>query len=170
MYYYRVSKYNPKYRNSSGDYILDDWTSYDDIGETFFNKELTLEKYRIIENLFIDVVIFAMKETRQDFLIVSELEKIVDNNSVLNVGNESYALYKNIHNDARIYLKEIPLFMKLQLRELTWGKLVSENLSVHFGYDYYMYLISSKSLNKLIDFFYEKGIYIEENFRSPYEQ
>lgn len=170
MYYYRISKYNLKYRNSSGDYILEDWTSYSDIGETFCNKELTLEEYRIMENLFIDVVIFAMKETQQDFLIVSELEKIVDNNSVLNVGNESYALYKDIHNNARIHLKEIPLFMKLQLRELLWGKLVSENLNVHFGYDYYMYLISSKSLNKLIDFFYKKGIYIEENFCSPYEQ
>ncbi|EPI03572.1 hypothetical protein D920_00295 [Enterococcus faecalis 13-SD-W-01] len=169
MYYYRISKYNPKYRNSSGDYVLEDWTSYSDIGETFFNKELTLEKYRIVENLFIDVVIFAMKETQQDFLIVSELEKIVDKNSILNVGSESYTFYKNVHNNARISLKEIPLFMKLQLREYLWGKLVSENLSIHFGYDYYMYMISSKRLNKLIDLFYKKGIYIEENFRSPYE-
>ena len=33
--YYRITKYNPEFRDEEGRYILDEWTSVTDIGKEF---------------------------------------------------------------------------------------------------------------------------------------
>ncbi|EOA3012160.1 hypothetical protein ACX35G_000976 [Enterococcus faecalis] len=168
MFYYRISKYNPKYRDESGHYTLQDWTSFYDIGKVFLGRKLTVEEYNTIENLYIEVVVLSMKETKQEFLTVKALEKIAEEN-MAEMDSDCQAFYQNIHDGDKLSLEEIPVFMKLQLRELLWAKLSSKNLNVHFGYDYYMYIISSKKLSSVVESFYKRGIYIEENIHSPYE-
>ena len=63
MYYYRVSKYNPKLRDSFGNYLADDWTSYSDIGKMYLGKKLTFEEYKKVELSYIKFVLFSMKKT-----------------------------------------------------------------------------------------------------------
>lgn len=38
---FEVMKYNPKYRDSYGSYLKDEWTSYSDISELFDGVVLT---------------------------------------------------------------------------------------------------------------------------------
>lgn len=42
MHKYRITKYDPQYRDEQGIYIREDWTSYSDIGKTYNGKLLTL--------------------------------------------------------------------------------------------------------------------------------
>lgn len=168
MYFYRVSKYNPDKRNKNGDYTLEDWTSFYDIGQLFMNKKLTFQEYEKIESQYIKIVISSMVEIGQNYFVVTELEKYEYNADEIVFGPDEDSLYKDIRNNDKVFLKEIPLLMKLQLRDIIWGKLISENLIIHFGYDYYMYIISSKKLTKMTKNYQEHGIYIEEGIKSPY--
>jgi len=38
---YRITKYNPMNRDANGAYLLNEWTSFSDIGKTFDGKTLT---------------------------------------------------------------------------------------------------------------------------------
>lgn len=50
MMNYRISKYNPKYRDEHGIYTRDEWTSISDVGEYFNGYEVTMEEYLDTEN------------------------------------------------------------------------------------------------------------------------
>jgi hypothetical protein len=42
---YRVTKYDPENRDAEGNYLIDEWTSFSDVGRTFSGKELTEQEY-----------------------------------------------------------------------------------------------------------------------------
>jgi hypothetical protein len=39
MYKYRITKYNPIYRDPEGKYTIEDWTAISDIGKVFNNSK-----------------------------------------------------------------------------------------------------------------------------------
>lgn len=49
MYKYRISKYNPQYRNEEGCYTKNEWTSYSDIGTIYEGRKFTKEEYLYVE-------------------------------------------------------------------------------------------------------------------------
>ena len=60
MYKYRISKYNPKFRNSTGKYTNDEWTSISDIGKTYNNKKFTKKEYIITEDKYISAIMLIL--------------------------------------------------------------------------------------------------------------
>ena len=42
---YRITKYNPKFRNNIGHYLRDEWIDYSEIGKFFMDEEFTYEEY-----------------------------------------------------------------------------------------------------------------------------
>ncbi len=48
-YQYRVTKYNPRFRDGRGAYTKDDWTAISDIGKSFSGVVLTEEEYHRVE-------------------------------------------------------------------------------------------------------------------------
>ena len=54
MMHYRISKYNPKFRDEDGFYTRKEWTSISDIGESFDGSEVTIHEYLEIENISIN--------------------------------------------------------------------------------------------------------------------
>ena len=60
MFSWRITKYNPQYRNASGFYLKNDWTSFSDMGKIFDEEELTFKKYLIIGNYYIETIILFM--------------------------------------------------------------------------------------------------------------
>ena len=89
MYYYRVSKYNPKLRDSFGNYLADDWTSYSDIGKMYLGKKLTFEEYKKVELSYIKFVLFSMKKTNIKHLKIEKLEKYADREGISTLSLES---------------------------------------------------------------------------------
>lgn len=170
MYYYRISKYNPKFRDNHGNYILNDWTSFSDIGKEYLGKTLTLEEYKRVEDLYIDFVLLSMQKTDTDYLVIQELEKNGSKKDILELSSKSKCLYQKLDNNLLIGVDNISMLLQLQLRDLIWAKLISESLTVHFGYDYYMYVISTKKLVFFDDLNLKNDIYVEEGIKSPYEQ
>lgn len=53
MNYYRITKYNPEFRNEQGFYTKNDWTSISDIGQVFDEGVLTAEDYKQMEDSYI---------------------------------------------------------------------------------------------------------------------
>ena len=167
MYYWRVTKYNPIYRDDKGRYTKNEWTSIGDIGKFYEGEELTYDKYVAIEKLYIEAVILAMTEANIEYFKITGLEKrrytINDNVSI----TTTKMFYKSLKDNIHVSIDDITILVKLILREIVWVRLESDILNIHFGYDYYMYFCSKKRLKKTEKIIKEKGLFVE-NFKSPY--
>jgi hypothetical protein len=59
---YRVTKYNPAFRDSSGAYTRDEWISFGDIGQSFNGVELTRDAYQQVEDAYIAAAMAFLRE------------------------------------------------------------------------------------------------------------
>ena len=74
MFEYRVTKYDPAFRNAQGAYSGDDWTSISDIGKTFAGEILTRDEYQRVEDAYITVALAFIREAGIPMLTVTGLE------------------------------------------------------------------------------------------------
>lgn len=156
-YTWRVTKYNPMNRDDMGTYLLDEWTSFNDIGKSYQGVKLTISEYEKSEKLYIDAILRFMECNEVENLRIIDLEKYDDENveKVINDIKEAMMLDK----------EQIKIVAQHVLREKLWCKLVlDELLYVHFGYDYTMYIGSNKKCEKAI----ECNKMFVEPFKSPY--
>jgi hypothetical protein len=174
MYWWRITKYNPQNRDSSGLYLTSEWTSFSDIGKCFNGTILTRNDYMVIENLYVDAVIsfaealgvysvYATSFEESDFQSPNCIQK--------NGINTADVLFKIKHNRV-LYFEEMKLVIRMILREMIWCKLESNShLKIHFGYDYYMYIgVSNYSKAKsIISKIQASGLFVE-CYESPYEK
>ncbi len=152
MNQYRVTKYNPAYRDKSGAYLHDEWTDISDIGKTFSGSVLTEEEYRRVEGNYIKVCLAVWQEAGRPDISVRNLEKYCDSIDIpecISVNEQlEFVIRKILDTDI-------------------WAKLECEELFFHFGYDFYMYIgadISKGSLEKLA---HSYSLFVEE-LKSPY--
>lgn len=169
MIFLRVSKYNPIYRDKGGVYSKDEWTSYSDIGKCFCNKTFTIEDYEDVETAYINTILKVSNAIGVKKFTLISLEKNKTLNELDHLSEGQKKCYSHLEENMRININEITITVKLLLREVVWGKLISENLVIHFGYDYYMYLgvknINIQSVKSIIN---ENHLYYEKK-NSPYE-
>ena len=154
MHQYRVTKYNPALRNSSGAFAADEWISFGDIGRTFAGVKLTREEYERVEGAYVRVALAFLREADLTSLSVVELKNA--RNSALNFAQGSV-----------VSLGQIGDIISRLLRGEFWCRLEAPGGFVHVGWDYYMYL----GVPRLCPLAYaqaaEFGLYVEQ-FRSPY--
>lgn len=163
MYYYRITKYNPKYR-TKGKYIKNEWTSISDIGKKFQDHKFTYEEYLAYENNYVDIIIDIMKLNQITNLKISDLEKYSyeDIDSLT-----SKDLFDSLKEGVCISMDNLAPVIRLILRENMWAKLISDSgIFIHFGYDYYMYCnskieISSKNISSQLYVEVMKSPYLE---------
>lgn len=166
MYCWRITKYDPQYRDDEGRYIKDDWTSFSDIGKFYEGKEFTLKEYMLMENKYIDAVISIMKYLQITTLEITNIEKYVDPDE--SNFEEMSNLLKTIKDRDLIDIESIPDVCRLILREQMWAKLKYKSaMFVHFGYDYYMYIGSSVDCRNHLNNAKQPSLFIEP-FESPY--
>ena len=145
---FRLSKYNPENRNEYGEYLVDEWTEYSDVG-----KLVSAEDYAITENAYIHSLKSLLEENEIESLQVNELE---------DSSNQS-----SITNGQVIALENIDDIFRSVLRANYWCKLESREAYVHFGYDYYSYIGVSTASQEVLKEVSKNGLYIE-HFKSPY--
>jgi hypothetical protein len=154
---YRITKYDPSRRNSDGNFLDDDWTSFSDVGKDGSEDGLTIEQYEAFESAYI--------QTAVDFLVESG-------------GGEMAAV--DIHNTAKTKLgfrPGMPLrngnlmnAMRLVLRELIGARFEdSDGRFVHFGWDYYMYVGVTTECPSAEQAAARRGLFVE-SFKSPYHR
>ncbi|UKS27363.1 hypothetical protein LOZ80_39040 [Paenibacillus sp. HWE-109] len=174
---WRITKYNPDHRNDRGNYSKDEWTSISDIGSTYDNKPLTIEKYKETEDLYVRAILTFVEFLNIPYLQVKELWMQDANDYEQRSNNSKYqSIYSRELVDAFSTITEGELLQKdsivqttrLILRENIWCKYQYQALMyVHFGYDYYMYIGSSQPCSGLIQGIVASGLFVEP-FESPY--
>ncbi len=168
QYSYRVTKYNPEYRNEQGHYLKDEWTCYSEVGEKFNNYFLSTDEYLKIENLYVQSIVLFMQCNQIDSLkVMGRLEKrwnpAEDKNSI----KEIIDLFNKVKEGDLLNINQIKDLSRLALRNYIWCKLESDMMYVHFYFDYYMYIGSQRECEKIIKQIQKSGLFVED-FESPY--
>ena len=169
MFCYRITKYNPKYRDLSGAYKKDEWTSYSDIGATFANEILSAKEYLNIENAYVRSISLFMDDTGDASLIVTALEKhqapqeddALFDPKLLNA-YQSLDVNESVNKNGALEVARVAL------RDYLWCKLESEHMFIHFGYDYYMYIGTLKKPSSILPQIESLGLFVERIDESPY--
>lgn len=143
---FRISKYNPIYRQN-GVYMREEWTSIGDIGRKYDNAIFTQEMYISVEQSYLSVI--------KNLCIESNV------NSLLIVGLEDYNHYCDFRDGQKVKLNDILHISQDCLREKYWCKLESQDFYIHFGYDYYLYvgcILTCNEVKKITNYY---NLYIE---------
>ncbi len=166
---YRVTKYNPTFRNEKGWYLRDEWTSHGDIGRKYNDEVFFMDEYLEVENKYIQAILQFMQCNKITSLRVTKLQEKSGLAQDTDNTQEMINIYNKIKNRVLVSGEDLENICKLILREHLWCKLRNDkNMEVHFGYDYYMYILSKSPCEKAISNIKKSGLFVEE-YESPYK-
>ena len=148
----RISKYDPKFRYN-GNYMLDEWTDFSDIGKHFADGTLTPEKYLIVENNYISAILDIMIESGIKSVIIGSFEQYSDTEWT---------------NGQTVTIKQLSDVIRDCLRNNCWCMLESEKFYIHFGYDFYVYIGCAISFIRVKQICEKRGLFVD-NTKSPYK-
>ncbi len=154
MFEFRVTKYDPTFRNSTGAYTRDEWTSFRDIGQMFAGVKLTEQEYHRIEDAYAMSAVGFMQEAGVTFLSISGLE------------NSAAQPFPFVENQF-IEMACLDTVIRRVLRGECWFRLESSIAFLHFGWDYYMYVGVIRTCPRSEALSRELGLFVEP-FKSPY--
>ena len=153
MNQYRITKYNPKFRNSTGAYMKPEWTSMSDIGSSFDGVTLRKQDYLSTESAYIESVMRFISEDQ-----ISALRAVgVENRKEALTPDEGHL----------IAASGLPEIIRSILREEFWCRLEIDDRFIHFGYDYYVYIGVKSRCEASIRSAHTHGLFVEP-FASPY--
>ena len=157
---YRITKYDPAFRDASGRYTRSEWTAVSDVGRTFDGKVFERGEYLRVEGAYVSAV-----RSMMDALGIVELEvRDFEQHECLADDGPGQAVSLTEHCVVRGL--EVESVVRLGLREVIWCRLVGANgFYVHFGHDYYLYAGWSDRRSEVIPAF--AGLFVE-SFPSPY--
>ena len=145
LHCYRVTKYNPRYRDSLGNFKKNDWIAS--------NEVKSLGRYLEIENKYVSAAIGYLGKCGIPEIAIRKIENRT------NGGFDIQAATVSTSN-----MLEIDILIRIALREQAWFMIEGEDgFHIHFGYDYYMYLGGGLEIKTKRYY----GLYVEE-YRSPY--
>ena len=157
MLQYRVTKYDPRFRNASGAFTRDDWTSVSDIGLKFNGVPLTPAAYIRVENAYVSSAISFLTEAGVNSLAIDSLEN----------HREHQATTSTLTDGHDCNLLACADIARLNLRAEIWCRLIADFAFLHFGYDYYMYVGVPFECPNAVKYATEAGLFVEP-FDSPY--
>lgn len=139
---YRVTKYNPEFRDASGRHASDDWTSISDVGGLVQGRRLSMERYRLVEDAYVAAIARFMDAADLHALTLTDLEYHGDGEGLPEPAqSESAEWVRTLPLVGQVIsLTEIEKIARLALREVIWCKMRGAGFFVHFGRDYYMYI------------------------------
>jgi hypothetical protein len=172
MFNWRITKYNPIYRDELGKYKKDEWTSFCEIGKIFNGNMLTSDEYVVVEDTYVGAILAFMDDLGIKSLKVKGLEKknkkFMPDKAHKLYSEELVNLYISLQDNDVLNVREIECLSRLVLRENLWCKLEKDDIMfVHFGYDYYMYIGIHEICEEAINNIKESGLFVED-FVSPY--
>jgi hypothetical protein len=156
MIEYRVTKYNPAFRDAHGAYIADEWILFKQIGSTFGGVVLTEGEYLRVEDAYINSATAFIKEGGLNSLTVEGIEN-------------HRKLPLEFGNGTVLSLEQVGDVIRQMLREELWCRLEGQSGFVHIGWDYYMYIGVPHRCPKAEFLVEELGLH-PELFPSPYKE
>jgi hypothetical protein len=169
---YRITKYNPIFRNKEGQYLKDEWTDVSDVGKIINGRKVTEDDYLTIEKAYIESVLKMLEISNLDHVRIVGLwpEDITDRFTAekdrwyFESRFESFDPYE----DRLVKLDELHLVLKLMFRGIISCRLeVYDQFYVHFGYDYYMYVGGKEITEAALTEISGSSLFVESH-GSPY--
>ena len=154
MIEYRVTKYDPAYRDASGVFQREDWTSFGDIGSAFHGAVLTANAYERVEDAYIASAIDFWREAGRPLLYVRGLEN-------------HHASVDAPRDGDVVPEADLDRLIRRVLREELWCRLEGKGFLIHFGWELYMYLGTPAPCPAAIAAAHLRGVFVEEH-ASPY--
>ena len=151
---FRVTKYDPRFRDPSGVYARDEWTAVSDIGRAFGGVTLTADEYERVEAAYTSTVVAMLAEAGVEALTLNGLEQHGD-------------IRAPFAERAVVPMARVAELARGVLREEYWCRLESPHAFVHFGFDYYMYVGVPEVPSRALAHARERGLFVEE-VKSPY--
>lgn len=153
---YRVTKYDPALRGPNGEYKGDDWTMFNQIGQTFHGVVVTEQEYKRAKNAYVKVALAFLSESGITALRVVGLEN-------------SRRQPLEFAEGCVLSREKLPEVFGRILRDEFWCRFHAEDGFVHFGWDYYMYVGVPRRCPTAEQTASELGLYVEE-FTSRYHE
>lgn len=154
-YQWRITKYNPAYRNEYGAYMKEEWISSFDIG-----KSVTLEDYLKIETAYVDTVMKFSEANQIDFVRILKVTHIDKNKNSILYDKDIEAL--PLQDDCEVPASQVPLLAKMTLRDYIHCNFITEDFFVHFGDDYYMFIGSNSYHEEPLQFARAHNLFVED--------
>jgi len=168
MYSWRITKYNPEIRDEHGYYGKDEWIMMRDIGKDINGEILSIDEYLRVEDLYIGAVLEFQKCNNIDKFTASDVGRFRFRNQKIKPSKNMKKLYKKVKENDIIGASDLLDIIRLNLRALlNCNLLYEDDMFVHFGWDYYMYIGSKQKCDNAIKQIEESGLFVEE-FESPY--
>ncbi len=155
MNHYRVCKY-PAACRRNGIYYTDEWTSFSDVGKECGGITLTMSEYVRVETNYLLLLLRVCERCGAEQLEVRGFEAYTDN-----------LPWKN---GRMLNREEIKGICRDILREKCWCRLESEQMHVHFGYDFYMHIGCTLSLNEMERVAADYGLTVDEWHEQEFEE
>ena len=161
---FRITKYNPAFRNESGEYLLNEWTSIYDIGKPFHEGILKKAEYMEKEESYLRTIMLLLIDNNIHQMQIVQLEKYIDENFFHSISEEEQILIHNIEVNMFLTIDKIMSLCKMILRELIWAKFetLHREFMLEFGYDYYMYVSCEKISDERKKDILKLGLFVEE--------
>jgi hypothetical protein len=156
VFEFRITKYNPAYRDRREAYMGDEWTSFSDIGWSFDGVVLTAAAYRRVEDAYATAAVAYLREAGVPGLAIAGLENHDD-------------LALPFAEGSLLGLAEVGEIVRRLLRNEFWCRLEADGAFVHLGYDYYMYVGVPRPCPKAEELARRLELFVEP-FQSPYRE
>ncbi len=138
-----VTKYNPKNRDEKGNYIIDEWIDYTDVGKKFEGVIFLLSDYKIIEDRYVNAVKFLFEYYNCNKIQLVSKKIFPEEDLEWLKDKDLEIFYSELLTLRTINIDDIDKVVKLILRGAFYAELHGKKdrrVSVRFSYDYYMYL------------------------------
>ncbi|WP_416729348.1 hypothetical protein [Fictibacillus sp. JL2B1089] len=171
MYKYRITKYNPVFRDNEGIYLENDWTGISDLGKSFNGKELTMEQYKETEENYISAIQLIMSYMKTPYLKIEDAIQSFSKDMFFDLIADYKPLYTKDIIDFYLDIKNInevrqdncKLLLSLMLREDIGAKVFyPRKLKVFIGYDYLMSVHTSRPLEPIFHEIEQYNLYVED--------
>ena len=165
--WYRVSKYDPAFRDETGRYLRDEWTSVSDMGRSFDGVTLDPPTYLAIETAYVRSVREFMIDAGVTSLRVTYLEPPSDLDPLwefgLPDGEELAPLARELREGAELGGAKLDRLLRLELREVLWCQLERPGrFVVNTGHDYYLHIGTAAPSERAIAKTHELGLFVHD--------
>ena len=159
MIQWRITKYDPAFRDERGSYTCDEWTFFAQVGTRCGGKVLTMEEYIRVETAYLDVALAFAREAK-----MTDLRSLGVQRSWV----RSIKVRRRLPGQgANVPISDLREVVRRILREEFWCRLEGSRCYMHFGWDYYMYIAASRDCPAARARAHSMGLFVEE-FESPY--
>lgn len=172
MYKYRITKYNPLFREANGRYTKEDWTSISDIGKKFEGNVLATKDYKSTEDKYVKAVQLIMDYMTTPFVIVTNVRKSTDDADFEETIRKYPELYKeiylmdtyhNITDTMKFSTEKVDSLVRLLLREEIGAEVFYDTkLKIFIGYDFLMGIHVSKPIDPVVPSIKKMGLFVEK--------